>query len=78
MAENPTTPKVSIRNDGRIVVQNQVAASLPSAASIAMVGNATATKPPFNIRPGERYTDADGKMWELTDHGQWKEVRDGK
>jgi hypothetical protein len=52
MAENPATPKVSIRNDGRIVVQNQVAAFLPSAASIAMV--------------------------ELTDQGQWKEVRDGK
>lgn len=29
--------------------------------------------PPFDIRPGERYTDAEGKVWELTDHGQWEE-----
>lgn len=34
------------------------------------------TLPPLNIRPGERYTDAGGRTWELTDHGQWKEVHD--
>lgn len=38
----------------------------------------TTTKPPFDIRPGERYTDSEGRTWELTDHGQWKEVSDGK
>lgn len=34
----------------------------------------TTSEVPIGIKPGERYTDAQGRTWELTDHSQWQEV----
>ena len=39
-----------------------------------MADDKTTRQPPFDIRPGERYTDSQGKTWELTDYAQWKMV----
>lgn len=61
---------MGLDRDGRPSLARDRGGTDPGLLRLGVAMERPMGNPPFNIRPGEAYTDAAG-MWELTDHGQW-------